>query len=124
MNPECNPFDYVPQHHNAPGLVQAAFPHEIPTPNQAGAENLRRFVIRYLHHPDAQVGMVSMEAGPAGRFKVAWYFLKPLFIAAFADICFFVFVRSRFVPCLSCRVSLLPIFPSISYVLHRHLEQS
>jgi hypothetical protein len=69
MNPERNPFDYVPQH-NAPGLVQGNFPHQIPTPNQAGAENLRRLAIRYLHHPDAQVGMVSMEAGAAGRFKV------------------------------------------------------
>ena len=72
MNPERNPFDYVPQHHNAPGLVQAAFPHRIPTLNQAGAENLRvrRLAIRYLHHPDAQVGMVSMEADADGRFKV------------------------------------------------------
>ena len=71
MNSEPIPFGYVPQHHNAPpGLVQAAFPHRIPTPNQAGAENLRRLAIRYLHHPDAQVGMVSMEAGDDGRLKV------------------------------------------------------
>ena len=68
MNPERNPFGYVPQH-NAPGLVQVAFPHPIPTPNLA-AENLRRLAIRYLQHPDAQVGMVNMEAGAAGRFKV------------------------------------------------------
>ncbi|KAF8462235.1 hypothetical protein DFH94DRAFT_699820 [Russula ochroleuca] len=70
---ERNPYDYVPQH-NAPGRVQAAFPHplvhRIPTPNQAGAENLRRLAGRYLHHPEAQVGMVSVEAGAAGRFKV------------------------------------------------------
>ena len=69
MNPERNPFDYVPQH-NAPGIVRSAFPPRAPTPNQAGAENLRRLAILYLHHPDAQVGMVSMEAGAAGRFKV------------------------------------------------------
>ena len=65
MNPERNLFDYVPQH-NAPGLVRGAFPPRAPTPNL----NLRRLAIRYLHHPDAQVGMVSMEAGAAGRFKV------------------------------------------------------
>ena len=52
-----------------PGLIQAAFPPRIPTPNPA-AENLRRLAIRYLQHPDAQVGMVNMEAGAAGRFKV------------------------------------------------------
>ena len=69
VNPERNPIDYVHQH-NAPGLVQAAFPRRIPTPNPAGADNLRRLAIRYLHHPDAQVGMVSMEAGAGGRFKV------------------------------------------------------
>ena len=64
---------YVPQH-NAPGPVQPAFPHpfvhRIPTSNQAGAENLRLLAIRYLHHTDAQVGMVSVESGTAGRFKV------------------------------------------------------
>ena len=71
VNPERNPFDYVPQH-NAPGLVQGDFPHpyRMPTLNTAGAENLRRLAIRYLHHPEAQVGMVSMEAGAAGRLKV------------------------------------------------------
>lgn len=70
---ERNPFGYVPQY-NAPGPVQAAFPrpfvHRIPTPNQAGAENLRRLASRYLYHPETQVGMVSVEAGLAGRFKV------------------------------------------------------
>jgi hypothetical protein len=65
VNVERNPFGYVP-HHNAQGPVQAAFPH----PNQGGAENLRRVAIRYLFHTDAQVGMVSMEAGASGRFKV------------------------------------------------------
>ena len=73
MNLERDPFGYVPQH-NPPGLVHAAFPHpfvhRIPTPNQGGAENLRRLADRYLHNPDAQVGMVSMEVGPGGRIKV------------------------------------------------------
>jgi hypothetical protein len=53
-----NPFGYIPQR-NAPDPVQA--------------EDLRRLAIRYLHHPDAQVGTVSMgagQAGAAGRFKV------------------------------------------------------
>lgn len=73
INPERNPFGYVPQH-DAQGPVQAAFPHlfvhRVPTLNQGGAENLRRLAFRYLYHPDTQVGMVSMEAGAAGRFKV------------------------------------------------------
>jgi hypothetical protein len=74
VNLERNPFGYVPQH-NAPNPVHPAFAHpffvhRIPTPNRAGAENLRRLAIRYLHHPDTQVEMVSMEAGAAGRFKV------------------------------------------------------
>lgn len=33
-------------------------------------ENLRQLAVRYLCHPDAQAGMVSMEAGDAGRFKI------------------------------------------------------
>jgi hypothetical protein len=73
VNLERNPFGYVPRH-NAPDPVQAAFPHpfihRIPTPNQAGGENLRRLASRYLHHPDAQVRAVCMEAGTAGRFEV------------------------------------------------------
>ncbi|KAH9995125.1 hypothetical protein BJV77DRAFT_272522 [Russula vinacea] len=73
VNLERDPFGYVPQH-NPPGLVHATFPHpfvhRIPTPNQGGAENLRRLADRYLHNPDAQVGMVSMEVGPGGRIKV------------------------------------------------------
>jgi hypothetical protein len=70
---ERNPFGYVLQN-NAPGLVLATFPHpfvhQTPIPNQAGAENLRRLARHYLHHPNAQVGVVIMEAGAAGRFKV------------------------------------------------------
>ena len=73
VNLERYPFGYVPQH-NAQGPVQAAFPdplvHRVPTPNQGGADNLRRLAIRCLHHPDAQVGMVNMEVGAAGRVKV------------------------------------------------------
>ncbi|KAF8475316.1 hypothetical protein DFH94DRAFT_119620 [Russula ochroleuca] len=73
VNLERNPFGHVPQH-NAPDPVQAAFSHpfvhRIPTPTQAGAENLRQLASRYLQHPDAQVDMVSMEAGAVGRFKI------------------------------------------------------
>ena len=58
----------------ARGPVQAPFPqqsvHRIPTPNQGGAENLRRLASRYLHHPDAQIDVVRVEAGATGRFKV------------------------------------------------------
>jgi hypothetical protein len=72
VNLEHNPFGYVPQDHVPDPPVQPAFPHAywIPTPNQARAENLRRLASRYLHHPDAQVGMVSMEAGAAGQYKI------------------------------------------------------
>jgi hypothetical protein len=73
VNLERNPLGYVPQH-NAPDPAQAAFPHpfvhRIPTPNQGGPEHLRRLASRYLHHPDAQVGMVSMEVGATGRIQV------------------------------------------------------
>ena len=73
VNLEHNLFSYVPQP-NTPDSVQAAFPHpfvhRIPTPNQGGVENLRRLAIRYVHHPDAQIGMVSMEVGDDGRIKV------------------------------------------------------
>ena len=86
MNQEHNNlFGYVPPD-VAPGLVQAAFPHprahRTPTPApppQAGVENLRRLASHYLHHPDAKVSMVSMEAGTAGRIKVAVIFETPDF---------------------------------------------
>jgi hypothetical protein len=68
-----NPFGYDHQH-NAADPPQAVFPHpfayRVPTPNQGGAENLRRLASRYLHHPDAQVGVVSMEVGATGRIQV------------------------------------------------------
>ena len=80
MNQERNPFGYVPLH-DAPGLVQVAFPdpfvHRIPTPDphrQAGPENLRQLARHYL-----QVSMVTMEAGTAGRIKVAVIFETPDF---------------------------------------------
>jgi hypothetical protein len=85
VNQEHNPFGYA-HPHIAPGLVQAAFPrpfvHRIPTPDrppQAGAEYLRQLARHYLHHPDALVSMVSMEAGTAGRIKVAVIFETPDF---------------------------------------------
>jgi hypothetical protein len=85
VNQERNPFGYFPPH-VAPGPVQAAFPHlfvhRIPTPDpppQAGAENLRQLASHYLRHPDAQVSMVTMEAGTAGRIKVAVIFETPDF---------------------------------------------
>jgi hypothetical protein len=85
VNQERNPFGYIPPH-VAPGLVQAPFPHpfvhRIPTPDpppQAGAENLRRLASHYLLHPDAQVRTVTMEAGTAGRIKVAVIFETPDF---------------------------------------------
>ena len=85
MYQEHDPFGYAPPH-VAPGLVQDDFPHpfihRIPTPDppaQAGAENLRRVARDYLHHPDAEVRMITMEAGTAGRIKVAAIFEMPAF---------------------------------------------
>jgi hypothetical protein len=85
VNQGHDPFGYVPPH-VAPGLVQAAFPrpfdHRIPTPDpppQAGAENLRQLARHYLHHPDAQVRIITMEVGTAGRVKVAVIFDTPDF---------------------------------------------
>jgi hypothetical protein len=65
-------FGYAPQG-VVPGPIQAAFPvsstHRS-APGQPAAENLRRLASRYVHHPDAQVDMVRMEASTAGRYKV------------------------------------------------------
>jgi hypothetical protein len=80
MNEEHNPFGYVPPY-VAPDFVHAAFPHRVPTPDppRARADNLRQLASHYLHHPDAQVRMITMEAGTAGRIKVAVIFETPDF---------------------------------------------
>jgi hypothetical protein len=75
MNQERGLFGHVPHwQHVAPDLPQAAIPHlfvhGIPTPDQPRAEYLRRLASRYWYHPDAQVGMVSVEAGITGQYKV------------------------------------------------------
>lgn len=66
-------FGHIPQH-VIPDPPHAAFPHlffhGIPTPNQPRAEDLRRLASRYWYHPEAQVGMVSVEAGTSGQYKV------------------------------------------------------
>ena len=76
---------HVPAH-AATGLVQAAFhypfAHRIATPvppPQAGAENLRQLARHYLHHPDAQVRMITREVGTAGRGKFVVVFETPDF---------------------------------------------
>jgi len=66
-------FGYGPQH--VPRLpADAAFPdpfaREIPALGQPAVENLRRLAIRFLHHPDSQVDLVSMEPGAAGHCRV------------------------------------------------------
>ena len=89
MNHEHDPFGYVAPH-IAPGLVQAAFPHpfvhndvhRIPTldpPRRAGVDNLRQLAGHYLYHLNVQVRMITMEAGTAGRVKVAVVFETPDF---------------------------------------------
>lgn len=84
MNQEHNPFGYV-RPPVAPGLVEAAFPHPFvsrirtPDPPQARAENIRQLAGHYLHHPNAQVRMITMEPGPAGRIRVAVIFETPDF---------------------------------------------
>jgi len=73
-NREYDRFGYAPQH-VAPGLAPAQalpFGHrvQVPAPGQAGAENIRRFASRYLHHPSSRVDMIGMEPVAAGGFKV------------------------------------------------------
>jgi hypothetical protein len=73
MDQERDLFGHVPQH-VAPEPPQAAFPHMfvhgVPTPNQPRPENLRQLASRYWYHPDAHIGMVSVEAGATGQYKV------------------------------------------------------
>jgi hypothetical protein len=61
---------------------QAAFPHPfvhgIPTPNEPRPEDLRRLASRYWYHPDAQVGMVSVEEGTTGQYKVVITLKTPI----------------------------------------------
>ena len=54
-----------------PAPTEATFPrHQVPAPAQPGAENIRRFASRYLHHPSSRVDVIRMEPGVAGGFKV------------------------------------------------------
>ena len=79
VNLEPNSLGFGPQH-NAVG-VPAAVPHPFiygnPIPNQAGAESLRQLAFRYLHHPGAQVSMVSTGTGAARQFKVVIILQSP-----------------------------------------------
>lgn len=65
-------FGYVPQHVAPdPGLsssISSLDPY--PHPTRSGKLPTTVQLNRYLHHPDPQVGMVSMEAGAARRLKV------------------------------------------------------
>ncbi|KAI0270065.1 hypothetical protein BGY98DRAFT_279172 [Russula aff. rugulosa BPL654] len=67
------------------GRLPRLFAHRVPTPDptrphwQAGAENLRQLSRNYLHHPDAQVRMVTMKAVTAGRIRVVVIFETPDF---------------------------------------------
>ena len=73
MNQGRDLLGHFPQH-VVQDPPQATFPHQfvhgIPTPDQPRPEDLRRLASRYWHHPDAQVGMVSVEAGAIGQYKV------------------------------------------------------
>jgi hypothetical protein len=75
MNQERDLFDHVPQHVE-PDPPQAV--HDVPTPNQPRPEDLRRLASRYWYHPDSQVGMVSVEAGTNGRYKVVITLKTPI----------------------------------------------
>jgi len=61
-------------HRVAPVPSQAAFreplAHQIPTPDQRASRNLRRLASRYLHHPDSQIGLISVEPSVTGHCKV------------------------------------------------------
>jgi hypothetical protein len=86
VNQEHNPFGRVPQHHVVPDPPQpeAAFPHPgpfvhgIPIPDQPRPEDLRQLASRYWYHPDAQVGMVSVEKGVAGQYEVVITLKTPI----------------------------------------------
>lgn len=81
MNQGRDHFGHVPQL-VVPDPPQAAIPnlsiHDIPTPNQPRPEDLRRLASRYWYHPDTQVGMVSVEAGTNGRYKVVITLKTPI----------------------------------------------
>jgi len=65
---------YTPQGVVEPSPPQAAFPgssvHLPPALGQPREENLRRLANRYVQHPGAQIDMVLMEPGSAGRYQV------------------------------------------------------
>jgi hypothetical protein len=79
VNQEHDLYGYE---HMVPDPPQAAFPHPfvhgIPTPNQPRPEDLRRLAGRYWYHPDAQVGMVSVEEGTTGQYKVVITLKTPI----------------------------------------------
>jgi hypothetical protein len=79
VNQEHDLYGYE---HMVPDPPQAAFPHPfvhgIPTPNQPRPEDLRRLASRYWYHPDAQVGMVSVEKGTTGQYKVVITLKTPI----------------------------------------------
>lgn len=68
MNQEHDLFGHFPQH-VVPDPPRP-FAHGIPIPNQQRPEDLRQLASRYWNHPDAQVRMVSVEAGTTGQYKV------------------------------------------------------
>lgn len=65
---------YAPQGVVEPSPPQAAFPgssaHLPPALGQPREENLRRLASRYVQHPGAQIDMVLMAPGSAGRYQV------------------------------------------------------
>jgi hypothetical protein len=80
MNQGRDLLGHFPQH--VVPDPQVAFPnlsvHDIPTPNQPKPEDLRRLASRYWYHPDTQVGMVSVEAGTNGQYKVVITLKTPI----------------------------------------------
>jgi hypothetical protein len=81
MNQERDLVGHFPQH-EVPDPPQAAFPHlyvhNIPAANQPTPEDLRRLASRYWYHPNAQVGMVSVEGGTTGHYKVVIILKTPI----------------------------------------------
>jgi len=71
VNRERDPFCQVPRH-VVPDPPQAAFPRQ-PRP-----EDLRRLASHYWYHPDAQIGMVSVETGTTGQYKVVITLKTPI----------------------------------------------
>jgi hypothetical protein len=81
VDQERDLIGHVPQHvvSDPPqAAVPDLFVHGVRTPNQPRPEDLRQLASRYWYHPGAQVGMVSVEGGSIGHYKVVITLKTPI----------------------------------------------